>query len=211
MLKGKKMRILSYFVLTAAMLALLPRAAAAQNGYLEIRTGYNYVDMDDTEFDAAAMVGGTLGYMHDSGFRIEGEFSYRANDVAKFGGADAGGHFTTASLMLNILYEYKPGGGGIYGGGSPFSPYIGVGGGGARMAFEDVTFDLVTTSINDSAYVLAYQFIGGVAVELSENVVLTLDYRYLRAESVELTDTVGATYDFDSDQSTFMLGLRSNF
>ena len=205
------MRVLSYFVLTAAMLALLPRVAVGQNGYLEMRTGYNYVEIDDTDHDPAIMAGGSLGYIFDNGFRVESEIAYRNNNIAKLGGASVKGDNTTMSLMLNILYEYKPGGGGIYGGGSLFSPYIGVGGGGARIAFEDVTFDLVTTSINDSAYVLAYQFIGGTAVELSENVVLTLDYRYLRAESVELTDTVGATYDFDSDQSTFMLGLRSSF
>lgn len=205
------MRVLSYFVLTAAMLALLPRVAVAQGGYLEMHAGYNYVDMDDAEFDAAAMVGGTLGYMHDSGFRIEGEFSYRGNDIAKLGGADAGGHFTTASLMLNILYEYKPGGGGIYGGGSLFSPYIGVGGGGARMALEDITFDLVLISVDDVDYVLAYQFIGGVAVETFENVVLTLDYRYIRTENIGMTDEFGTSFEFDSNQSTFMIGLRSSF
>ena len=205
------MRVLSYFVLTAAMLALLPRVAVGQNGYLEMRTGYNYVEIDDTDHDPAIMAGGSLGYIFDNGFRVESEIAYRNNNIAKLGGASVKGDNTTMSLMLNILYEYKLGGGGIYGGGSLFSPYIGVGGGGARMAFEDVTFDLVSTTINNSVYVLAYQFIGGTAFELSENVVLTLDYRYLRAENVELTDIFGVTYDFDSDQSTFMLGLRSNF
>lgn len=205
------MRVLSYFVLTAAMLALLPRAAAAQVGYLEMRTGYNYVEIADTDHDPAIMAGGSLGYIFANGFRVEGEIAYRNNNIAKLGGTSVKGDNTTASLMLNILYEYQPGGGGIYGGGSLLSPYIGVGGGGVRIAFEDVTFDLVTTLINDASYLFAYQFIGGVAVELSENVVLTLDYRYLRAESVGLTDIVGATYDFDSDQSTFMLGLRSSF
>ncbi len=205
------MRVLSYFVLTAAMLALLPRVAVAQGGYLEMHTGYNYVDMDSAEFDAATMVGGTLGYMHDSGFRIEGEFSYRGNDIAKLDGANAAGHFTTASLMLNILYEYQPGGGGIYGGGSPFSPYNGVGGGGARMALEDITLDLVINWIDDVDYVLAYQFIGGVAFEISDRAALTFDYRYIRTENIGMADEFGTSAEFDSNQSTFMIGLRSNF
>jgi opacity protein-like surface antigen len=103
------------------------------------------------------------------------------------------------------------GGGGLYGGGSPFSPYIGVGGGGARMALEDITLDLVTNWIDDVDYVLAYQFIGEVAFEISDRAALTFDYRYIRTENIGMTDEFGTSAEFDSNQSTFMIGLRSNF
>lgn len=112
--------------------------------------------------------------------------------------------------MVNALFELQLGGG-IYGGGSPLRPYLGVGGGGARVALADVTFDLATTTFNDFDCVPAYQFIGGVGLEVTENAFLTLDYRYFVAEDVEMSDTVGTPFEMDTVQSTFMIGLRTSF
>ena len=200
------MRVLSYFVLAAALLVLLPRVAAAQAAYLEMHTGYNYVDMKGVDFHPATLVGASLGYMFGSGFRVESEFSYRRNDVNEAGGTNADGHFTTASLMLNLLYEYRPGSGDTL-----FNPYIGIGGGGARVSLDDLTFDLVNVAIDDSDYVLAFQYIGGVAIDVAGDIVLTLDYRFIRTENIGMSYTGGGAFEFDSNQSTFRIGLRTSF
>ncbi len=200
------MRVLSYFVLAAALVALLPRVATAQSAYLGMHTGYNYVDTDGIDFDPATVVGASLGYMFGSGFRVEGEFTYRRNDLNEAGGTNGDGHFTTAALMFNLLYEYRPGGGETL-----FNPYIGIGGGGARVSIDDVTFDLVNVAIDDSDYVLAFQYIGGVAIDLVDNVVLAMDYRFIRTENIGMSYAGGGAFEFDSNQSTFMIGLRTSF
>ena len=200
------MKVLSYFILTATLLALLPRVATAQSAYLGMHTGYNYVDMEGVDLDAATLVGASLGYMFGSGIRIESEFTYRRNDVNEAGGTNADGHFTTASLMLNLLYEYRPGSGDTL-----FNPYIGIGGGGARISIDDVTFDLVNILIDDSDYVLAFQYIGGAAIDVTDNIVLTMDYRFIRTENIGMSYAGGGAFEFDSNQSTFMIGLRASF
>ena len=49
-----------------------------------------------------------MGYaFQNSGWRVEGEFGYRHNDVDAIGGTAANGELTSKTLMANVLYDFK--------------------------------------------------------------------------------------------------------
>ncbi len=215
-------RIALAAVLGAAILAAAP-AAWAQSYYLDLHVGYNLVDDGDFEdpatttasYEQRPAFGGSFGFIGHDGFRIEGELSWRGNDLDTLAGGPADGRLSSLGVMVNLLYELQIGGGG-YGGGfgggaSPLRPYIGIGGGGARYDLEVVQTLGAAPVVDDQVYALGYQGIIGVGVDISEKAVMTLDYRYLVAENVGFTDSGGAPFEIDLVQSTVMLGLRTAF
>ncbi len=215
------MRALSISLLALGGLVVAPHAALAQAKYFDLHIGYNYVIDGDWDFiDGNASVaydnqpafGGSFGYMAANGFRIEGELTYRVNDVDRVFDTPVAGKLNTLSLMVNALYELRFGdSGGLYGNTSPLRPYIGLGGGGVRASLADVAEVLGTTVIDDFAYGFAYQFIGGLGVELTPATVITIDFRYLIAENLDMTDVGGDAFEIDAAHSTIMVGLRTNF
>ncbi len=215
------MRALLVSLLAFAGLMAAPHAALAQGKYFELHIGYNYVVEGDWDYvdenlsvayDDQPAFGGAIGYMAENGFRIEGELIYRVNDVTRVFDMPLDGKMNTLSLMVNALYELRFGdGGGLYGTTSPLRPYIGVGLGGVRTALEDVSTDLVNIVIDDFAYGMAYQFIGGLGIELTPTTVFTVDYRYLVAENLDMTDVGAEAFEVDIAHATIMVGLRTNF
>lgn len=210
-------------VLLAVFLMAPAMAAQAQEYYLDLHIGYSRVENGDLESTGATAIGeyadqqafgGSLGFVDMSGIRLEGELTYRANDIDAIGGAPAKGRFSSLALMANLLYEMEIGGGGygFDGGGYwPVRPYIGIGGGGMQYSMN-ATFTLgAADSIDDSTYALAWQGIVGAGWALSESSILTLDYRYVVSENVGLSDTGGAAFEIDAAQATLMLGLRTLF
>ena len=215
------MRALLVSLLIFFGLMVAPHIARAQSKYFDLHIGYNYViDADwaytdedlHVSYDDQPAFGGSFGYMAANGFRVEGELTYRVNDVDMVFDTPVDGKLNTLSLMVNLLYELRFGdSGGLYGSTSPRRPYIGVGAGAVRTALEDVSEDLVTVVIDDFAYGPAYQFIGGLGIELTPTTLITVDFRYLIAENMELTDVGGDAFEIDSAHSTIVVGLRTNF
>jgi opacity protein-like surface antigen len=212
----KQLRTLTFPALLGFVVLVAPPAASAQEYYLDLHIGYNIVDDGDLEYGVDVPVsyehrpafGGTFGHLAQSGFRIEGELSWRGNDVDKVAGANDPGRLTSLNLMVNALYELQIGDTGAYGLGSttPLRPYIGFGGGGARY-----TLEVAAPAIDDRTYALAYQGIIGLGIEITEHAMLTFDYRYLVSENVKFTDATATPFEIDFVQSTFMLGLRTTF
>jgi opacity protein-like surface antigen len=207
----------------AALLSGMP-AAQAQEYYMDLHVGYNIVDNGDLEYAAVSYstgyeqrpaFGGSFGYLDQSGLRFEGELTYRDNDINYIDAANAKGEMASLGLMVNLLYELQIGAGSNYGYGmgseSPLRPYIGIGGGGARYAL-DASVDLAAGNIiDDITYGLVYQGILGVGVEVTENALVTLDFRYLVSDNVKFSDVAGAAFEIDSIQATAMFGLRTIF
>ncbi len=94
---------------------------------------------------------------------------------------------------------------------SPLRPYFGLGVGGVRTSLEDVAVVLGTTVIDDSANGFAYQFIGGLGVELTPTSLITVDFRYMIAENLKMAEVDGTAFEVDSAHATIMVGLRTNF
>lgn len=215
------MRAFLVSLLALAGLVVAPHAVLAQSKYFDLHIGYNYVI--DGDWDAAGSVasvhydsqpafGGSFGYMAGNGFRIEAELTYRVNDIESVDGTLAAGKLNTLSLMVNALYELRFGdSGGLYGSASPLRPYFGLGVGGVRASLEDVAEVLGVTLIDDSANGFAYQFIGGLGVELTPTTLITVDYRYLIADNLEMSTVGGTAFEIDSANATIMVGLRTNF
>ncbi len=214
-------RLILLCALLAGAVQLVPDAASAQQYYMDLHIGYNVVDDGDLEFgpdiptsyEHRPAFGGAFGYLAQSGVRIEGELSWRGNDVDKVAGANDAGRLTGLALMINALYELDIGNTGMYGLGAttPLRPYIGIGGGGARYTLEVIPDLAAAPAVDDQTYALAYQGIVGFGIEIAENAMLTFDYRYLVSENIKFTDASATPFEIDAVQSTFMLGLRTVF
>ncbi len=217
----KHIRRLILPALLGLAIQFAPTAPSAQQYYLDLHIGYNIVDDGDFDYGVDVPVsyehrpafGGAFGYLARNGFRVEGELTWRGNDVDKVAGLNDAGRLTSLGLMVNMLYELEIGAGGAYGLGSqtPLRPYIGVGGGGARYTLEAISDLALPPQIDDQTYALSYQGIIGLGIEIAEHSMLTFDYRYLVSENAKFTDATATPLEVDFIQSTFMLGLRTEF
>ena len=175
--------------------------ASAQGMYAAINGGVNFTHDGeiassgvDTAFAFGYAVGGSIGY--DFGdYRLEGEISYRANDVDDISGVPFTGDITTTALMANAFYDFDSG--------SPFVPYVGAGLG---VGFS--TFELV--GISGDVTALAYQFILGGAYEMSDTLDLTLDYRLFTMGTPDY-EFSGGDVSQGYWNSAIMLGVRTRF
>jgi opacity protein-like surface antigen len=195
--------ILTILVSVAAMVGAT--SVSAQGMYAAVNGGVNIThdgEIDssgvDTAFETGYAISGAIGY--DFGdYRLEGEISYRANDVDAIGGAPISANIATTALMANAFYDFDSG--------SPFVPYAGVGLGVGFSTFE-------RSGADGDATELAYQFILGGAYEVSDSVEVTLDWRLF-----SMGTPIGTPkYDFsgfDVSQaywnSAIMLGVRTRF
>ena len=119
-------------------------------------------------YNAALAIGAKFGSL-----RAEIEGVYRRNDNDKFnlGGTNIGadGDLSTLNVFLNGYYEFD-----IFG---VVSPYAGVG-----VGYGTVSLDLRNLSgaqvVDDDDTVYSYQLIAGAALNVTESVSLTAEYRY---------------------------------
>lgn len=215
-------RIAVSAVTVAALLILGAPVASAQNYYMDVHVGYNIVDSGDLEYAAGTSsvgyeqrpaFGGSFGYFDPSGMRIEGELTYRNNDIDYVGGVRNKGNLAGLGLMVNAIYELQIGGGYGYGRGSdnPLRPYIGVGGGGVRYTINSTDNLAAADVVDDMAYALAYQGIVGVGVAVSETALISLDFRYVVSDNVKFADVAGNAFEMDVIQASAMFGLRTLF
>ncbi|HQL01723.1 MAG TPA: outer membrane beta-barrel protein [Smithellaceae bacterium] len=91
------------------------------------------------------------------------------------------GRVFISSLMTNVIARYPKG---------KVHPYVGIGGGLAYMAFDEIKNGYPPFWINSgSDVVLAYQLMAGVEIDIAKNFVLGVGYKYF--------DAMKATYESD--------------
>jgi opacity protein-like surface antigen len=175
----------------------------------------------DLKYKDGPMFGGALGYAFPFGLRLEGEVSYRRNDFKRIdinldGGLGlslgtpplngtsfkADGKETSLSFLANAWYDIKTG--------TRFTPYVGGGIGVTHLRMEDLAIGGFTLA-DDSEYTGAWQVGGGVAVELTPSVSLSLDYRYFGAISPVIKDFAGVNIDTEYRSHNVVGALRINF
>ena len=106
--------------------------------------------------------------------------------------------------MLNLLYDIPTG--------TAFTPYLGVGGGYARVKADGVRpIAAGLVDVDDSDNVFAYQGILGVAYGITPNLKLGLDYRYFATQDPEFSASNGASVDSEYSAHTVLIGLRWEF
>lgn len=214
-------------LLASVVAAAAPSLAMAQepmeSWYLSLGAGVNSLDEVDgiltssggvttdfaIDFETGWAFGGAVGYHWDM-LRLELELSYRENDASDFeGAATTTGDVSQFAQMLNIIFDIPLG--------ESVELSLGAGIGGALVDADITATTLLGTAIvSDDDYVLAYQAIAGLSVDVGERTELFAEYRYFVADGAELNgDSVpGPTFvsdDYDMKNHTGLFGLRYYF
>lgn len=150
------------------------------------------------ETDPGFNFGAVLGYKMAFGLRVEGEISYRQNDLDNLAGFPLNGDISALTFMGNGWYDFYTG--------TQWIPYVGGG-----LGFANVRMDSSAFPIDDSDTVLAWQIGGGVGFEMSPGVVLSADYRFLGTADANLTDDFGNRFDQEYLSHNIMFGIRGHF
>ena len=174
----------------ASVLWLSGASSASAQGYIGIMGGVNIVqdteiagiDLDFDEGGAFSLVG---GYQVSSNFRVEGELAGRSNDLSDFSGA-----VTSGAFLLNGFFDIPTGSG--------ITPYFGGGVGVANVELD--------SGDDDDDTVAAFQLGAGIGFDVSQNLILSLDYRFFATEDPEF---FGAEYEYRNH--TVLAGLRYKF
>lgn len=202
-----------------AFVAVLPLISTAQadNWYMSAHGGAVFVEdisIRDTTgtitqvglelgSDVGYGVVGAVGYIwrHPNliaDLRVEGEASYRISElnkatIAGFGAVQIEGDLRVAAVMVNAYYDFRAG--------LLWTPYIGIGIGGARVETKD--FD-------EHDNVVSYQGIAGLGYLFSEDLKIELEYRYFAAPNVS---DIGAGTEISGDyfSHNIFLGFRFGF
>jgi opacity protein-like surface antigen len=172
-----------------------------------------YTYNDRIEFDPGVYVGGTAGY--DFGvIRLEGELSYRQNEMdtitdrdsgVKYSGVD--GDVGVFAFMANVFVDLHND--------SPITPYIGGGIGGATIYLSDTDGSIYGERLRlysaDDESVFAYQIGGGLDIALNRQTSLDIGYRYFRTETARFDSDWYQSKEFDLDSHNVAVGLRFKF
>ena len=179
--------------------------------YSELRGGVGIqndsdITVEDSRFrgkikyDTGWLAEGVLGFMQSNGIRGELEFGYRNNEVKNVDLGSFDGNpdvsIEAYSIMANVIYEFdynlfigdakRP---------SAFRPFLGFGFGGAAISDD-----------HDNDEVFAYQAIGGLTYELTDNWFLTATYAYFTTDKPDF-----GGYRFTYYNQSLMGGIRFRF
>lgn len=172
-------------------------------------------------YDPGFNAGIALGY--DFGdFRAEGEVAYHSNDVDTItaGAVSVPGDGTVSALsvMVNGYYDFSSR--------KTFRssrsrkssrtrkswvvPYLGLGVGVANVD-ADISIPGFGGLVDDSAIVLAYQFMAGVGFDISSETTLTVGYRFFTTTNPQFDDLSGASFDSEYQSHNINVGIRIAF
>jgi len=191
------------------ILALTTNAYAEGGLYAGVLFGANHrpdtfltspgLGSEKMEFEPGYTLGGFMGYDFGNHFRMEGELSYRENNIRTGGGTSP--QAGTSAMMFNIFYDsipYKESYGIYLGGG------LGV-----------VTAQLQTISLgqdmNENQNVFAYQLEAGVGWNITPNATFTLGYRFLDPSDPEFELSTGPRIRIELIHHEAILKLRYRF
>lgn len=187
-------------LLIAALLLGLnatPAPLKADCFYVGGFAGANWIQSNVHHFDfsykTGYMLGGNFGYRWScTGFRIEGEYSYRKNRITqiRFNGFHLGvhGHQRYYAGMGNLYYDFcVPD--------SYVTPFVGAGVGwyDQRINIERNTFSAEGTESK-----VAWQLLAGLTYEVNACYSIVLSYRMLKPAEKFFNHgaTLGANYNF---------------
>lgn len=201
----------SFFFLTVAA-----SSTADAQIYIGGHGGANFLQDSDIDndsgvdatasFDPGFAVGGILGYRfgvsEGISIDVEGEFSYRLNDIDEISAAgfadNAGGEAQSFAWMANAWFNWEVGDSG-------FAPYAGGGFGGVHIDINDAEVGSVEVE-RESDFVIGGQLGGGVAYHLNDHFDISLDYRFLITEKAKIQEL-----DAEYMAHSVMLGFKYLF
>ena len=183
---------------------------SAQTYYLGLGGGYGHAHESDLTlagakgsrgaFEAGYAGFAVFGFESVDRWRLEGEFSWRRNNLDEIDGAASDGDFQAYALMVNVYYGIDTG--------SVLTPYLGAGGGFARVGVAGAPGP---ASVDGFDIAPALQAMAGVGVALSDWLTLSFEYRYFAADGVAMLDGTGAGFAADYRTSSGLVGMRAGF
>ncbi|MDY6798371.1 MAG: outer membrane beta-barrel protein [Pseudomonadota bacterium] len=197
----------------------LPVFANDGDTYFSIGGGLSQPMSDQEEFGTVPQVYWDRedGYMFRFALGMElsdmrGEFdvSYQTYDMK-----DRRTSFTTAtpvsgnqtylSALFNLIYDFKGGDGSV-------TPYLGAGAGFGLVSWNDVLISGSNNPVDDSDFVPAYQFFGGVNFDVSDDTTMGLEYRYYISDVITVSDSAGVTAEINRNGSyNLLLNVTNHF
>jgi len=189
-------------VLAAVTVVLVAPAADAETWYAGGFGGLNYTHDGavngsgiSASYDLGFAAGGYAGFYVKENIRLEGELSYRANDLDTRGGVAIAGEAEALALMLNAFFDFKLE--------SIVEPYLGAG-----IGIADVDYRIGGLQYDDT--VLAIQMVAGAGIEIAPATQLTVDYRLFMTDDLKVGGGVGFG-SVEYTNSAVMVGLRKSF
>jgi opacity protein-like surface antigen len=174
----------------------------------------------DTQNTDPAIIGQIgYGFRH---LRVEGEVSWRDNGVRTLNNPDATignfrfpgvaslagpgyGDMSALALMANAYYDFATG--------TRFTPYLGAGGGGARIGAHHISSTGIGVANTDRT-APAWQAMAGVSYALTSRLSIKAEYRYFHTGTLTLAEE--NSYATGDARGTYqaqnlLLGLRYTF
>jgi len=197
---------------SAAFASLFASSALADEGlYLRFGAGSGHVDKESfgsAEFDIGYAATASVGYSwffpeSIADLRVELEGSYRHNDLDQIAGLSATGKLRTYSAMLNGIFDFRTT--------WPVVPYVGGGLGATQLRYQDDGANGFFPSIDDHDTVFAFQVMGGLNFDISDNLSIGAEYRFLETEAFELTTSNGSTFGNYYDHHSLLLTVTVGF
>jgi opacity protein-like surface antigen len=164
------------------------------------------------ESDTGYGLSGALGYSWGS-FRLEGELSYRENDLDQASNVSGGGLVFPAAgtasgetsafgFMVNGWYDFQTG--------SKWVPYIGGGIGGANINLNVKSVGGTAIGYDESDTVVAFQAGAGVGYRVTPRVTFGLSYRLFGTLDPKFDNGVNQV-EGEYLSHNFMAGVRVAF
>ncbi len=150
------------------------------------------------EFHVGFTFGGFIGYNFGNNFRLEGEISYRENEIRTSGGEDP--QAATSAMMLNGYYELPLM--------QPLNLYFGGGLGVATAQLETISLG---QAINANETLFAYQLEAGIGWNYNPKVNFSMGYRFFDAADPEFVLPAGQRVRMDLENHELILKMRYLF
>lgn len=170
---------------------------------------------ETAEFNNGFVTKGSLGYTFKGSspvvLRSELEISYRRYGGDRLGDTPFGpyhgsdGNLTYLTGMVNGLLDFKTG--------TRLTPFVGIGIGWSRVAYNSVKAkDGTSAIVDDTDNVFAYQGMVGLAYDITESWKIDLEYRYFHTRNTTFKNDSGVDVDFDCNSNhSIIAGVRYLF
>ncbi len=149
------------------------------------------------EFEPGVRFGATFGYNATDWFAGEFELGVMDNSIKSITGAYVDAFFVNVPILVNAKFQLPTR--------TRFTPYAGIGGGGASSVLDIDHLDYGFTHLWGSAsdFVWAWQAFAGVRFAINDRMGLGVEYRYFRSEAPSFDVDYGYYYNIYSDHIKF--------
>ncbi len=150
------------------------------------------------EFHPGYTFGGFVGYDFGNNFRMEGELSYRENEIRTGGGKDP--QAATSTMMFNGFYDVPSK--------TRLKLYFGGGLGVATAQLETISLG---QAIDTNETLFAYQLEAGIGWNYNPKVTFSLGYRFFDAANPEFVLPAGQRVRMQLETHELILKMRYLF